>query len=316
MAEDLWQSLLWPLARLLAGLSFGLFAASLLEALKLSDWLAGFVAPLARLGRFSPISGAAFTLAFISPASANALLSDAREKNEINMAELTLANIFNSFPAALLHLPTLFFLLWPALGSPAAIYVGLSLLAALARACLTLLSGHLILRGAPQNAASRVSPRQLYEKRGWRAAFLKARMRFLKRLPRLLLFTIPIYILMYLLQRNGFFESAEEWLARTLPFGAFLKPEVMGIIIFSLAAELGAAIGAAGSLLQSGALNGHEIVIALLAGNILSTPMRAIRHQLPAYAGYYRPLTALWLVAANQIARAFSMIAMLALYAL
>lgn len=316
MGEDLWQSLFWPLARLLAGLCLGLFAASLLEALKLSDWLAGFAAPLARLGRFRPVSGAAFTLSFISPASANALLSEAREKKEISLAELTLANIFNSFPAALLHLPTLFFLLWPTLGAPAAIYVGLSLMAALGRACLTLLLGHFILHGGPKGGAAHVLPHPASANRGWRAAFLKAKMRFLKRLPRLLLFTIPIYILMYLLQRNGFFELAEEWLARYMTPGAFFKPEVAGIIIFSLVAELGAAIGAAGSLLQTGALNAHEIVIALLAGNILSTPMRAIRHQLPAYAGYYLPLTALWLVAANQIARALSMIAMLALYAL
>lgn len=316
MSGDLWQSLFWPLARLLAGLCCGLFAASLLEAMRLSDWLAGFVAPLARLGRFRPVAGAAFTLAFISPASANALLSDAREKDEIGLAELTLANIFNSFPAALLHLPTLFFLLWPALGAPAAIYVGLSLMAALGRTILTLLLGRLILPARQQGAPACPPPPRTNENHGWRTAFLKAKKRFMKRLPRLLIFTIPIYILMYLLQRNGFFLLAERWLAQYITLGTLLKPEVMGIIVFSLAAELGAAIGAAGSLLQTGALNGHEIVIALLAGNILSTPMRAIRHQLPAYAGYYRLLTALWLVAANQIARALSMIAMVALYAL
>ena len=33
-----------------------------------------------------------------------------------------------------------------------------------------------------------------------------------------------------------------------------------------------------------------------MVGNILSTPMRAIRHQLPAYAGFYRPALALRLI--------------------
>ena len=61
---------------------------------------------------------------------------------------------------------------------------------------------------------------------------------------------------------------------------------MMGIIIFHLAAELGPALGAAGSLLQEGALTSHEIIVALLVGNIVSTPMRAIRHQLPAYSGF------------------------------
>ena len=88
----------------------------------------------------------------------------------------------------------------------------------------------------------------------------------------------------------------------------------MGIIIFHLAAELGPALGAAGSLLQEGALTSHEIIVALLVGNIVSTPMRAIRHQLPAYSGFYRPTMALWLIIINQGLRAISMIAVTVIY--
>jgi len=46
------------------------------------------------------------------------------------------------------------------------------------------------------------------------------------------------------------------------------------------------------------------VVLALLVGNILSTPMRALRHQLPAYSGLFRPRLALRLILANQTLRA------------
>lgn len=113
---------------------------------------------------------------------------------------------------------------------------------------------------------------------------------------------------------RGFFAIAQGWLAEQMAFLSFLKPQMMGIIIFHLAAELGPALGAAGSLLQEGALTSHEIIVALLVGNIVSTPMRAIRHQLPAYSGFYRPTMALWLIIINQGLRAISMIAVTVIY--
>ena len=78
--------------------------------------------------------------------------------------------------------------------------------------------------------------------------------------------------------------------------------------------ELGAALGAAGSVLQTGGLEARDVVLALMVGNILSTPMRAIRHQLPAYAGFYRPALALRLILANQGLRAVSMAVVTLLY--
>lgn len=313
---DIWASLFLPLMRLLAGLTIGLLIANLLETLQWTARLARFANPLTTLAHFHPVSGAAFSLAFVSPASANGLLSDAWNQGRISSKELVLANLFNSFPAYLVHLPSLFFLIWPVLGFPAAIYVGLSLMAALARTILTIIIGHFILPAK----AGRVEDKTLPETERntkcpeWRKALHKAWKRFLGRLPKLLLFTIPIYILMYILQRAGFFAIAQDWLAEHMAFLSFLKPQMMGIIIFHLAAELGAALGAAGSLLQEGALTSQEIIAALLVGNIVSTPMRAIRHQLPAYSGFYRPAMALWLILVNQGMRAMSMIAITVIY--
>ena len=55
-------------------------------------------------------------------------------------------------------------------------------------------------------------------------------------------------------------------------------------------------------------------VLALLVGNVLSTPMRGLRHQLPSYAAYYPTALAIKLIVINQGLRALSMIAMTAVY--
>ena len=138
-------------------------------------------------------------------------------------------------------------------------------------------------------------------------ALRKAWQRFLRRLPKLVYFTVPIYVLMFYLQRYGYFALAEVWLADHMGWLSFLKPQAMGIIVLHLAAELGAALGAAGSVLQTGGLSPRDVVLALMVGNILSTPMRAIRHQFPSYSGFFRPALALRLIFANQGLRAASM---------
>ncbi|WP_299395371.1 hypothetical protein [uncultured Desulfovibrio sp.] len=308
-----WQALGWPLCRLLLGMAFGLLAANVLEALCWTSRLARLSAPLARAAHLREVAGASFALAFVSPAGANGLLSECHRRGELDRRELMLANLFNSLPAYLVHTPTIFLLTWPVLGFPAVIYVGLTLAAAALRTAFTVFLGRCLLPPAPAGAAisgtdAPTGGAALIE------ALRKAWRRFTRRLPRLVLFTVPVYILMYLLQRHGFFAAAEAWLGRHLDWLPMIKPQALGIILLHLAAELGAALGAAGSALQAGGLAPQDVVMALMVGNILSTPMRAIRHQLPSYAGFYRPELALRLILANQGLRALSMALMAALY--
>ena len=56
-------------------------------------------------------------------------------------------------------------------------------------------------------------------------------------------------------------------------------------------------------------------MLALLVGNILSTPMRAFRHQFPYYAGIFKPKVAVRLIVHNQALRAASLVAVLIGYA-
>ena len=106
----------------------------------------------------------------------------------------------------------------------------------------------------------------------------------------------------------GLFRTAEAWLSDHTPWLGFIRPEALGIVLLSLAAEIGASLSAAGSALHMGGLTPPEVIIALLVGNILSTPMRTVRHQFPAYAGYYSPGLAFKLIFYNQLLRTITMI--------
>ncbi|MBO4299993.1 MAG: hypothetical protein J5861_00160 [Desulfovibrio sp.] len=300
---ELWRILGWPMLRLLLGLAAGLLLANILEALQWTRRLARLALPLVRAAHLGETAGAAFSLAFVSPAAANGLLSEQYGRGALSGRELMLSNLFNSLPAYVVHTPTIFFLTWPVLGMPALTYVGLTLVAAMLRTGVTLWVSRRLLPPSRHNLTGTEPGSVIFGA----TCLQNAWKRFLRRLPRLVGFTAPMYVLMFFLQQYGWFGIAEQWLAEHMEWLAFLKPQAMGVIVLHLAAELGAALGAAGSVLQTGALSSRDVVLALMVGNILSTPMRAIRHQLPAYAGFYRPALALKLLLANQGLRAFSM---------
>ena len=67
-------------------------------------------------------------------------------------------------------------------------------------------------------------------------------------------------------------------------------------------------MAAAGALLDNGSLEVRQVVLALLVGNVVSSPMRAVRHQFPFYAGVFQPKLAVELITYNQIFRTGSII--------
>jgi Uncharacterized protein conserved in archaea len=305
-AELLYSKLLLPLLRLAATMCVGLFLASLLESLHWTRFVARLATPLARLGHLREVSAASFALAFFSPAASNSLLAEAHGRGELSRKELVFANLFNSSPTFLVHLPTLFSLVFAFLGTRAFIYVGLSFAAAAIRTACTVLAGRLLLPPPPQGCLS--CPQDASGRKNWRETARIALQRFKKRISKLLLFTVPIYCLFFIAQQAGWFTAMEAWLAAHANWFSFLDPKALSIVALYLVSESGAALSAAASLADTGALATREIILALLVGSILSTPMRAVRHQFPSYAGYFTPVLALNLVLANQSCRAASML--------
>ena len=138
--------------------------------------------------------------------------------------------------------------------------------------------------------------------------------RFRRRIRKIVTYTVPIYILFYFLSEADFFKAAEHFMGQHLSWMSWLTPQALSILTFQMAAEFTAGLAAAGSLMASGAMEAKEIVLVLLIGNILSSPIRAIRHQYPYYAGIFKPVLAAQLIIFSQSFRALSIALVAFLY--
>ncbi len=306
MVTTIWLELLWPLTRILLLVSIGLIIANFIESLNWTHKLAVVARPLIRLGRLSGTTGASFSMAFFSGVSANAMLAEAYTQKRITKTELILANLFNSLPRFFLHLPTVFFLTIPLIKGAALIYVGLTFLAACLQSFIVVALGRCLLpEPLNDDAALSVPDKPTVT---WKIALKKATKRLQKRLPRLLKFTVPVYIIFYLLSSYGVFNSIEEFLVKNVWILSWLEPKSLSIVALHVTAEFSAGLAAASVLLADNSLDYRDIVLALLVGNVLASPVRAIRHQFPYYVGIYTSKLAVELVGISQICRLLSVI--------
>ncbi len=312
---QLWISLIWPLIRLICFISIGLLVASFIESLNWTSKIAALARPLIRLGNLSDTAGASFSMALFSGVTANTMLSEAYELKKIEKKELILSNLFNSLPTYFLHLPTVFFITAPLIKGAAIIYVGLTFGAAIFRTFSIIILSRFLLPPRKEPVAITTEGKDgKTERVDWREALEKSWKRFKKRIRKILQFTVPIYILVFFLHRGGVFTVLEELMATYLSFLPWLSPQSMGIITLHVAAEFTAGLAAAGALLQEGSMNYRDIILALLVGNVLSSPVRAIRHQFPYYAGIFQPKIAVELILFSQIFRIGSLILMGCIY--
>ena len=306
----LWKRLGKPLLRMTLLISIGLFAGQIIEGSGWTGRLSTLVRPLMRWGHLSDYSGTSFTTAFMSGTAAQAMLVTFQEEGKLDKKEVILTSLLNGLPAYFLHLPTTFFIILPLAGTAGLLYLLLTLVAALLR------TGGLV-------AYSRLtlSPRPLEmpaEKRAgpsWKSILRDTWQKFRKRLQRIMLLVIPVYLVVMIVSQLGFFP----WLRLKLAGGitsSVVPLEAMSVVIFSLVAEFTSGFAAAGALLQAGTLSIRETVIALLLGNVVATPVRALRHQLPYYMGIFRPKLGMLIIALGQTLRVISVIIVGTVYVL
>ncbi len=309
----LWLHLGWPLLRLLIYLAIGLLAALFIESLNWTRKMAIIARPLTRFGHLSSLTGASFSLCFFSGIAANTMLAEGYDKGQLSRKELILANLFNSLPTNFLHLPTTFFIAAPIIKGAAFVYIGLTISAAIFRTVFVALLARLLLPVANTETERNDLP-QSAPSRPFQAAWQNTMKRFKRRIRKIVSYTVPIYILFYFLSEAGFFSAAEHFMTRHLAWLAWLTPQAISILTFQIAAEFTAGLAAAGSLLANGSMSAQEIVLILLIGNVLSSPIRAIRHQYPYYAGIFKPVLAAQLIFFSQTFRAFSIVLVTFLY--
>lgn len=308
---QIWHHLGWPLVRMLIYISIGLLFANFIEALNWTRKIAFIARPLTKFAHLSPLTGASFSMAFFSGIAANTMLSEGFSKKEIPKKELILANLFNSLPTYFLHLPTTFCIVAPLIKGAAFTYIGLTFAAAVVRTLGISLISHFLL---PKPSNGDPGQQQPQETSDLPTAWQRTWKRFKRRIRKIIRFTVPIYILFYIFTRVGLFDHLEQFMAEHLHFLSWLSPQAMSIVALHVAAEFTAGLAAAGALLANGTMNNREVILALLVGNILSSPVRAIRHQFPYYAGIFKPGLAMHLIAFSQTFRLISIITVTLFY--
>jgi hypothetical protein len=133
------------------------------------------------------------------------------------------------------------------------------------------------------------------------------------RIINIIIWVLPIYTLVFILNINGFFDYLNKTLSGFLTL-SIMPVESLSVVILSFAAEFTSGFAAAGALMDAGVINVKQTVIALLLGNILAFPIRALRHQLPRYMGIFSPQMGLQLLLSGQLFRVLSIILIGTLY--
>lgn len=312
-SRKLFAKLLWPLIRLMGLICIGLVAGQVIEASGWTKALSVLARPIFAFGNLGSHCSAAFMSAFVSGVASNAMLLNFYQEGKISRRQLFLSNFVNQLPAFFLHLPTTFLIVIPLTGRAGVIYFILQFLATTLRTFLFLLYGHVRLPHHTEESGDNLQPASIPEQRNIRDIWLSVKTRLPHRLMRIGVYVVPIYIAVFLANSIGLFQWLRDWLAKYV-VTAFIPMESLSVVILSLAAEFTSGFAAAGALLDAGVLSVKQTVMALLVGNIIAFPFRALRHQLPHYMGIFSPKMGAELLLMGQGFRVASLVVVGAVY--
>lgn len=300
------RDLAWPLTRILLLVGVGLIVGQVVEATGWTRHMARLAGPMFRFAHLGSRCSAAFTSAFFSGVAANAMLVDYYREGSIGKGQLYLTNFVNHLPTFFLHLPTTLFIVLPLAGAAGGIYMGLVFAAIILRTCCFLLLGRFILP-PPEEPRDQEPSRPSSRREGLRNIADRVRRRVPRRFLGIVQYVVPIYIFVYTLTQLGAFDAMRQILAGTA-VGAVFPVESLSMVIVAFLADYTSGFATAGALLENGVLGLHQAALAMLLGNVIAFPVRALRHQLPRYLGIYSPGMGTQILLLGQLARVISLL--------
>ena len=300
------RRIILPLVRLLVIIGVGLAVGQMIEAAGWTSRLGRLGAPLFRFARLGSRCSAAFSTAFFSVTAANAMLYDFWKEGKVTRHQLILTNLANQLPAFFLHLPTTIFIVLPLTGWAGGLYFLLTFLAAVLRLILVMLWGHWRLEvDTFDTSADDAAPPQA---RSRQAVWSVIKQKLPSRLLAIATFVVPIYIAVGILNSAGMFNWVRQWLAHWVT-ASIIPVEALSLVVLSFVAEFTSGFATAGALLQQGVFSTKQAVLALLIGNVVAFPIRALRHQLPRLMGIFAPKLGLQIIFLGQGFRIATLVA-------
>ena len=261
--------------------------------------------PLISFARLPQIVGAAMITALFSNYAAGGVLAGSFAEGRISRFEMRVGAICNSYAAYVSHSFRVMYPVVGALGLPGFYYFGLIFGSGL----LVTLTALTVCRFRPQSAISNDSVIAVgdaavaaAEKKliSWPETIFRAWVRSRDILIRVLWITIPLYLLASYFNYIGIFQVWKEFVPEVA--APFFPPEVLAI----MAARLGGLVSAAGvafELYDHGSIGSAHILLALLAGNLITNPIRVLRRNLPTAMGIFPPRDGFFIVMVMQMSR-------------
>ncbi len=261
--------------------------------------------PLINFARLPQIVGAAMITALFSNYAAGGVLAGSFAEGRISRFEMRVGAICNSYAAYVSHSFRIMYPVIGALGLPGFYYFAMIFGSGL----LITLTALTVCRYRPpsaiscnnERAAANVEAKVVAaEPLSWPQTLAKSWGRSRNILIRVLWVTVPLYLLASYLNYIGIFQVWKEFVpAAAAPF---FPPEVLTI----MAARLGGLVSAAGvayELYSHGSIGCAHILLALLAGNLITNPVRMLRRSLPTAMGIFPPRDGFFIVAVMQVSR-------------
>ncbi len=285
----------------------GVILGQMLEVAGVVKYIAIITKPFLFLGRLPSVAGPPFILSLQSGAVANSMLVSARDEGEMSNRQLYTSVLVVSCLSLFAHLPTYIIPLAIAFGSFSAwLFFSVRFGAILVEILVILLVSNLFIRRFTGDNTVDIPEAERLERKkknksDERNYFAKVWARSRRTIRRILLYTTPSFFGLGLLEYFGFFT----WLNHTVPglFNySFLPPEATAIIP-AQAINLYNGIITAGNFIDEGNISAVQAVIILLAGSIITSPLRTLKHALPTYIGILGPKPGLVLALSAQILR-------------
>lgn len=282
MTDFLFHNLIPGTLKLLLFICVGVFTGCLLEHSGLGKKLSVLGRPFSRWSKLPPSCASAFAMAFVSPRAANAMLAGAATDGQISRNQMICGAIANTFPNTFLHLRTMMFVVVPLLGISGLAYIGFQILSGLCCTLIIVLYARFKFRSNAENTSGGnpiVKP-PLSKKDILNKAWTRTK----KIMRRVFMITVPLYVVIGFIDHLGIFQALSSRMPET--FNKAIAPAAISVLAAHMSSIMNAA-SAASSLLKSGTLSQMDVFITLLAGYILSVPMRMTRHSIPSALGIF-----------------------------
>lgn len=292
--------LLKRLSNLVAFVALATFVGSVFELRNWTAWAGRLLKPLVAYAQLPQLVGVGMITALFSNNAAGSLLAGSFAEGRLSRFEMRVGAICNSFVTYVSHSLRVMYPVVGILGRAAISYFALMFGAGLLITLFTLTLCRWRPAGARSDAAEITLAGNFLPERSagpWPETLKNALLRVRAIIFRVLLITVPLYVLVSYLNRGGFFKAWEAFVPEIAT--SFFPPEVLAI----MAARLGGLVSAAGvaaELHNQGAIGTLHILLALFAGNIITNPLRTLRRNLPTAMGIFPPRDGFFIVMVMQ----------------